>query len=347
MKKLKKVMFVLLTVLFVLDTVEVSAANVLKNNGAEVLENETEDKSIEYAKIVGEFFLLRARGNATLFNPIILKNVVGEEEACIFDISGGGYVIVNLNDLSIPEYSPEGINPYIGIDNPVYNGPFNYYYFEGDNLISINSGDIVCIDNTRDIYRRDELDDKEEYINRKRKSKLKRSQKAPIKRYIKNELVTYRNPTRFACGATAAAICLKYYHDNVDTNYIKREYDSERALIERLRLQRYVGAAGTYDTDLKRGLNQWFEDYDINDSTDIYNYSFFSVKAQINKSKPIMVWLDETYYEAPHWVVIYGYFEDLANGSYIIVNPGWGYNGVWIEADTSALQTMLYFTRHP
>ena len=341
-------MLLLLAMILMVDTMRVSAVSSVRGlYDANLLKENVKEKDIEYASIIAEDFARSICGNVTVANPVILKNVVGEDEACIFDISCGGYIIVNIKDLSIPEFSPGGVKPYIGIENPVYNGPINYYFFDGYNLISINGGDTVCIDDIKTIYRREELDDKEEYVNRKRNRKLKRSQKKPLEKYIKGELVTYRNPTSSACGATAAAICLKYYHDYVDAKYVKRELCTETALIEKLRTNNFIGGGGTYDTDLKRGLNNWFADYGINDNTDIYNYSFYSVKAQINKSKPIIVWLDENYYGAAHWVVIYGYFDDLANGGYIIVNPGWGYNGVWIEADTSALQTMLYFSRHP
>lgn len=58
-----------------------------------------------------------------VLNPCILKNIKGNEEAVVFDISNGGYIIVNINDLSVPEISFEGKNPYDGCENPVYNGP--------------------------------------------------------------------------------------------------------------------------------------------------------------------------------------------------------------------------------
>lgn len=84
------------------------------------------------------------------------------------------------------------------------------------------------------------------------------------------------------------------------SDYIKPEFLSESAMLNKMRDLRYVGPGGTYDYEVKRGINQYFWDYGI---------------------------------------------DDAANGQYLIVNAGWGYNGLWIEADSHSLMTMVYFSK--
>lgn len=55
----------------------------------------------------------------------------------IFNISGDGYIIVNIKDLSVPEYSLDNSNPFLGVENPIYNGGLGYYYKTDDKIISL------------------------------------------------------------------------------------------------------------------------------------------------------------------------------------------------------------------
>ncbi|WP_243684132.1 hypothetical protein, partial [Methanosarcina barkeri] len=63
--------------------------------------------------------------NLTSSTP--LKNLDNDIEAVAFSISNEGYIIINVNDLSVPEFSMTNKSPFIvGNKSYYYNGPLAY-----------------------------------------------------------------------------------------------------------------------------------------------------------------------------------------------------------------------------
>ncbi|WML36192.1 hypothetical protein [Clostridium sp. OS1-26] len=72
-------------------------------------------------------------GKGTLNDPIELYNLNNNLQALFFSSNSGGYLIVNLADYTIPEFSPVDKNSFITVNGKkhFYNGPLSY--LEEDN----------------------------------------------------------------------------------------------------------------------------------------------------------------------------------------------------------------------
>ncbi|MCR5374304.1 MAG: hypothetical protein K6E39_02905, partial [Lachnospiraceae bacterium] len=79
-------------------------------------------KDILYARERAGLFLAGLNSKEVIEKELLLKNIDDEYEAIVFDLSGGGYIIVNIKSLSIPELSFKNRNPYSGYEDVVYNG---------------------------------------------------------------------------------------------------------------------------------------------------------------------------------------------------------------------------------
>lgn len=78
-------------------------------------------------KEYGELFLKNMDESKKLINPISLNNMNGDLEAVSFSLMNGGYIIINVNDLSVPEFSLERNTPFNDRNKKyVYNGPLAY-----------------------------------------------------------------------------------------------------------------------------------------------------------------------------------------------------------------------------
>ena len=73
-----------------------------------------------------------------------LYNINSDLEALCFNYSPSGYVIVNVNDFSIPEFSPSSTTPFPYSDSAnssyVYNGPLNYFSYDNIKYTNLTSG---------------------------------------------------------------------------------------------------------------------------------------------------------------------------------------------------------------
>ncbi|NPE28009.1 hypothetical protein HNV12_08545 [Methanococcoides sp. SA1] len=92
-------------------------------------------------KEYGELFLTIMGQSKKLIDPIPLNNMNGDLEAVSFSIKNGGYIIINVNDLSVPEFSFEGNAPFSDTDKMyVYNGPLAYMEDKQGKLFLIGIG---------------------------------------------------------------------------------------------------------------------------------------------------------------------------------------------------------------
>ena len=71
-------------------------------------------------------------GTYTVKDYVELYDAGGDVEAVCFNFLPKGYAIVNVNDFSIPEFSPEAVTPFPNeLDSNshyIYVGPLNYYF---------------------------------------------------------------------------------------------------------------------------------------------------------------------------------------------------------------------------
>lgn len=307
--------------------------------------NEYED-DIYYANIVARITLKSMGKSEEISSPIVLENLRGNAEAVLFDIVSGGYIIVNINDLSVPEISFEGENPYIGYENPVYNGPLSYYWRDENNVYySVRNCDIIDIVNI-EVYEKQPLEDKEEYVAKLQKENKKRSKSGVVTKYLSSMPQNWSYNTTGFCGALASAICMRYYYDNVSTRYVDVLLLGEVDLTELMR--GYVGRGGTTKRELARGLNDYFNFMGV-DNVANYNgntFSFNTVVNSINRDRPAIVGIHRDPY-GDHWIVAWGYYykTNNTNSQYVIVIDGWGNDQVFISVSENCLREVVYFSK--
>lgn len=286
-----------------------------------------------------EMFLQNIGHPATVSDPLILKNFIDEIEAILFTTSEGGYIIVNTNDLSVPELSLTDSSPLYDYDNPVYNGPLDYYYEQSGVIKSVINNEVVDVDNCEEYYTREAIANPNEYLSALRQASnaryviVEEYLSAPLQRwYIDGD----------NCGSIASAICMRWYYDNVSTSYVNSNNISENSLIALM--QSYVGVGFTGYSDLVDGLNSYFDSRNVDNTAAMTStFSFSRVKRSILDDRPIIVGtLNHPTYRN-HWIIAHGYFESRVDGNYIIVNDGWRNNDVWVEPNTTTFDGTIYF----
>ena len=309
--------------------------------GSERLWDTKVSEDVNYAYRLATLFLSDFKSDVKLRNPVLLENLKGTFEAVLFEIDGGGYIIVNINDLSVPEVSFEKENPYLGYSEPVYNGPYSYYFKEKNSYYSINDNVLVNVSDFKSIYAKKELDNKEEYIKNLIKSRRSKATPLAIEKYLEDPLVTWRNPEA-ACGPVAAAIAVKYYYDNVDRRYISPGYNSEAALVGAFR--ELISNNLTNVEMVTNGLTKYLNDRVDNGVYGITGFAFLEYKNRINALSPVLLAVDL----APnfgHWFIAYGYVISRGNGTYIVANDGNGSNNAWLLIEDTNFKGMVCFRR--
>lgn len=333
MKNFRKVFGLLLSIVILFVSVPVFAS-----------ETETcgyQLKDVELAKTRAEIFLESLGRPSIVKDEILLENLNGEYESVAFSMSDDGYIIVNLNDLSIPELSFENSNPYLNVVNPVYNGILSYYSKQGSEFISVKDNVPFEKNQFNQIYSKQETEDKELLVQRSLESLQEALRHVNIERYLSGTLKTWYISGGH-CGSIASAISMRYYYDYVNTDYVPSNSISQNSLIALM--QQYVGSGGTTYSNMVNGLNNYFNTRPISNSANsTSSFSFSKVKTQINNNRPIIIGTSNHPTFGNHWVIGHGYFTSTVDGNYVIVNNGWGDNNVWIEPSTQYLDGTIYF----
>ncbi|ADL08757.1 C39 family peptidase [Thermosediminibacter oceani] len=289
----------------------------------------------EYA----ELFLSKIGHPSTVSNPIQLKNIDGKLEALCFTIDNGGYLIININDLSIPELSFKNQSPFKNLNGTyIYNGPLAYFEKVGEDLISLKSGQVVK-NKFKFKYYKDKIDKIKKLNDLKQEISI---QGITIEKYLSIPLHTWYKPGGY-CGSIAGAIVMMFYDEAVNDNYVDSNLENEN-LIDFMIPYIDGSEPGSSTSDLTNGLTAYLRVRNFsNTAISTSSYSFSTIKTKINNNRPIIIDTDNdpTYNE--HWIIAHGYYVHGNNiDKYVIVNDGWGNNDVWLEADRSSLDDMVY-----
>ncbi|OBZ34740.1 hypothetical protein C7960_1298 [Methanohalophilus euhalobius] len=281
------------------------------------------DFSIE--KEYGKLFLEKMGYSAELTSSIPLKNLEGNVEAVAFSVNNEGYIIINVNDLSVPEYSMTSENPFVDKNkNYYYNGPLAYV--EGE----LKSERIK----TAYIY-------KKERVNKsKRLSELKKifmetsnvQLLSGASGILSHSLRTWEDNNIY-CGPIAAGINLIYLDDYLDNDFVASGYENQNDLLDFI-TNGYIDNSGTYAWQLRNGLNSYIEDRNLANEYSAYAIAFDYSKLMslIDDDKPVDVSTNNHPTFDDHWIIAHGYFVQdvpyVVPQPYIVVNNGWGDNNI-------------------
>ncbi|MDW8800104.1 hypothetical protein P8V03_02915 [Clostridium sp. A1-XYC3] len=234
MKKLKLLTILSLTMLFT----QVPTSSILAAQTSETTSQTQSSVNKDYSNVkkYAQKFFNNQVSKGTLSNPIELYNLSDTVQALYFSSDAGGYLIVDLSDYSITEFSKEGTNDYINDRNKkhLYNGPLSYLE-ESINGQVIDSKTKKSLGNLNDLKKYDIF---------KKKGKVRKSnsvvndipetsdlalgysgattttyyniKKADGSRPLYNHKITFAN----ACTPTAAVILLRYYDEHYNSSFV-------------------------------------------------------------------------------------------------------------------------------
>lgn len=270
-----------------------------------------------------------------------LYNEKGEETAILYQLVPNGYMVVNPDNCRIIEYSFSVNYPFVTGENNFYSGPLQYYHKNAEMFQHSLTGSLVSTNEMKNMRLGYEIG-----ANLKAKSNLYNLPAMLSMRSVNYSLGTalrtfdYNPDSR--CGSVAASILFAYYDDAVDSNMVstyllsdssgKRFSDYLKPHIEDL-----DGVEGSNTSDLTSGMEWYISNVGLYNTYCVYsviNANVVTYVNCVNLGRPVIVDLDAhpTYNE--HWVVGYGYqYNRLSdeNTMFVIVNDGWGNNGIYIN----------------
>jgi hypothetical protein len=333
-KEIKIVMLVLVA-MFVVTTAFLPAAMGQKN-----------DFSLE--KEYGELFLINMGHSEKLIKPIPLNNINGDLEAVSFSIKNGGYIIINVNDLSVPEFSLESNSPFSDSTKTyVYNGPLSYMEDKQGKLFSIGIENLSDeAGNPEYIYEAEIVDKDKKLSDLKTLVSMASVLSVNYGSSLDYSLKEWETTTAYPCGPIAAAITLDYFDDHHNNAFIPSQYESESYLLPYL-TPNYIPQWATLP-QMEQGLFYILFNNGLTSSYDTGredNVDYDKIMSLIDSDKPSIVSLDNHPTYSDHWVVAHGYYVQtvpwVTPHYYLIVNDVWGNNNVYIFVD-SYVDEMVY-----
>lgn len=326
----RSILMFMLILSFMLSSVSSAIASSTSNQG-----------TFDIEKKYGEMLLSQMGHASSISNPIKLNNMDNKLEAVCFKIDKGGYIIVNINNLSVPELSFETESKFNDKnENYFYNGPMAYFKKSNKDLISLY--DNKNVNQIFDKFYSEKKTDKNKKIEElENQSQALLASSSEV--LLPTALKTYSFNPDGRCGSVAAAITLKYYDEVVSSSYVSNYHENGdnngtgSLLIDYLTSYIEPGTPkGTISTQLASGINDYLiKDRRITtDSASRQSYSLSTVKSKIDQSRPIILGCTTSSDFGSHWVVVHGYWGQ-STSKYMIVNNGYGENSIWINADTS------------
>jgi len=322
-----------------------------------------EDKYGVEREYVISYLVANGFGECKLSSPTELKNLEDGTEAVCFALNGKGYLILNLKDFTIPEFSFEKKSPFTNAKGDTYyNGVLEYYEKIGESLVGIESENTVVdykkLKSGKKIAVDIGSEEKEKKIKEGEETAglIKDTKSFAMSSYIEsgdlnNSLRTWSS--EYYCGVDATAILLMYYDDYYNGNFVNSSNDSNPDLQEYLINNDYLpnsslSSSGVVSgTNGKTGLNDYLSDVGVygSYSAALNTYSWGLLKTKIDSDVPVFAVVPpQATWSTNHDVVIHGYFSGYDGVPYAIVNDNFGRNNVYISA--SSVYNIYYIVQH-
>lgn len=318
--------FVVLTIMF---TSNVSAYS---NNLYSSKENYYDVKN--YA----ENFMKKFNSKCKLNNPIELYNFQENKQALFFSSNNGGYIIINLDDYRITEFSPKNFNKFIVDRNKkyFYNGPLAYFEESNSDIIDCKTKEKVGTINDLKNITYPVKSSKNIFEN------LSVNLSSNDEIYtLKNKLPNYDYNADNRCTVTATTMLLAYYsqywtncNDYVSPYNLKHEEDFSNELLYCITGKNQVENGGISLSLVPDGINKYLTNYQH--AANIMKFSYINyfdinnyrnlVKNIIQEDKPIILSLVGEKPYGNHTVTAWGYC-NISNNEFFMINDGWGRNG--------------------
>lgn len=326
----------------------------------------SENNSINLnAEKAAKRFLTKIGSNKNFVNEISLYDPDGKENGILLSLKNSGYIVVNLDDYSIPEYSLTSNNKFITdrTKKYIYLGPLSYYEKNNNKSIDLKTKkEVTNISKFR-----------EDYSNIKR---LMKSNKKTL--FYNNDNISnangtvteyrintpyqvpnyYYNPNGICCS-TASAMMLRHFQLNYINDLIPENLRTSdgvaliKTLVPYIQLDGAASldpshtSAGSYPQKDISGLKEYISTYDNKDlaninmgcadrSSQVNALMMSGISVRNNNSFVVSIGYPSKY--GDHEVTGYGYVYDESKKdeggiTYEIVNDGWGSTDIHISAD--------------
>lgn len=316
----------------------------------------SEEINYENEQLIAEA-VLSQYGEFSLSKETELYNVNGDLEAVCFDFSPAGYVIVNIKNYEVPEFSPYASSYFVENfsqeESSIYNGPLSYYTkIDNNHLQELTTGNIVATADLSHIYDVEQ----DNILKVDTLNKLD----APTT-YVSSTYITQHVPATWDsnsyCGVDGSAIILNYLHNYHDSNLIPSGKNSNKVLQKYLVEANYLNEEGMSAKKLVNGtlrytgLNSFFVDRNSSISATYVSYSrnfLVTMQHLFSNDYPVLLGTDtveddSSWEYGEHWLIAYGYtYQDLTGGR-LIVNDGWGKAGIFVTTDPLYYDYVIYF----
>ncbi len=360
MKKVVALCMIVFVVGLALPYRSVSAADTKKESFSD-----SEYNYQEIAEYVTLWFDVCGYGKHKISNPLELYSKSDEKIAVMFSIDQGGYVIVNLINYDVMEFSLDSC-PEVSGDKNIYNG-----FLE------------ICSEDNNRLYRDSfpsSLDEETDFwIDKNAIGRIglqeKRDQLVRIEarrgiidsRQTRNSTVDIGDLSHplmtwgsgFYCQIDAAAILLRYLYDHNDSGIlpygVTNNYYIQSYLCSNLYLadspmnaNQVVNGGVRVGNNYTLGLNAYFwNNYLPHYGIETY-YDFSSIRYLIDSNTPVVCGVSpaipgSTWGER-HAVIVHGYISIDEDMFFMKVNDGNGHNGIYLNvADYYHVESDMWY----
>lgn len=150
------------------------------------------------------------------------------------------------------------------------------------------------------------------------------------------------------CGSVASANLLQYYDDYKDDDFVDTELEYNEigilsVLIKKIEgIDNFVDETESSYLQICNGINDYLDDRNIDDYyAEYFKYDSGVVTTSIKKNIPVILLVNGHSKYEDHWVVSYGYTQELGNVSVYYIVDGWGNS----SAALTELSTITYCVR--
>ncbi|MFU0826385.1 MAG: hypothetical protein ACFWTJ_02450 [Lachnoclostridium sp.] len=333
MKQIRKIIIVILSFSMLFRTANIAYATTVEQSAS----NNLLDKSrIESLKQYAEDFIAENNSNEQIISTYELYNLNDEVVAMLYNLSTG-YIIVNIKDFSIPEFSFESNSCYSNDNSKkYYNGGLEYYEERtSGSLVDLYDEQEVSKTelDTTNVYGSDDIVVDVDMVKSAGSDSNELFRASSSQTFsLKHTLPNYSYNNRGICGANAAAMYLRYLDLYHDSNIIPNNLYSEKLLIDYL--ETYI-PSGAYSGQVYFGIMEYYSDQGI--TRDIFCSTMNSgdVVRCLTSDTPYIAGFIPSSSLGAHWATGYSYKEYSSGTQYLIINDGHGRTGVYMDITQS------------
>ena len=284
----------------------------------------------------------------TLCDPIDLYNLDDKLVALCFASSDVGYIIVSLVDFSVPEFSIESNNQYFTERNVkyYYNGPLVYMKLVGDQVVDLPTSTILgsvadvrneleqqVIEGINTLYGSGTNAISDEEARREKIALINSNPTRATAGYITGTVPVYSYNTGVTCGATAAAMYLRYYDIYRNSNYVPTWLETNDGDALCAYMIFYIPGMAQVQ-DMYNGVYAYLLQQSVTHYFGYDTATFYNVVSSVSRNEPYILLLYGHPTYGHHYVTGYGYWYNYLNADYAIVNDGWGAHSIIISTGT-------------